>query len=145
MPEEEEEELALIYQAKGLGADEAHRLAARLIGDKASALDTLVREELGIDPQELGGSAWTAAGASFVLFALGAVFPVAPFFFLNGVAGVLASLALSAAAMFAIGAGTTLFTGRGALFSGARQLAIGLAAAGVTFGLGRLIGVSVAG
>jgi VIT1/CCC1 family predicted Fe2+/Mn2+ transporter len=145
MPQEEEEELALIYQAKGLGAEEAHKLAARLIGDKASALDTLVREELGIDPQELGGSAWTAAGASFVLFALGAIFPVLPFFFLSGTAGVLASLGLSAVAMFAIGAGTTLFTGRGALFSGLRQLAIGLAAAGVTYGLGRLIGISVAG
>ncbi|MDB5405243.1 MAG: hypothetical protein JWL84_155 [Rhodospirillales bacterium] len=145
MPKEEEEELALIYQAKGLGAEEAHKLAARLIGDKDSALDTLVREELGIDPQELGGSAWTAAGASFVLFALGAIFPVAPFFFLTGSPGVIASLGLSAAAMFAIGAGTTLFTGRGAIFSGLRQLAIGLAAAGVTFGLGRLIGISIAG
>jgi VIT1/CCC1 family predicted Fe2+/Mn2+ transporter len=145
MPQEEQEELALIYQAKGLGADEAHKLAARLISDKPSALDTLVREELGIDPQGLGGSAWTAAGASFVLFALGAIFPVAPFFFVSGTPGVLVSLALSAAAMFAIGAGTTLFTGRGALFSGARQLGIGLAAAAVTFGLGRLIGISVAG
>jgi VIT1/CCC1 family predicted Fe2+/Mn2+ transporter len=145
MPQEEQEELALIYQAKGLGAEEAHKLAARLISDKPSALDTLVREELGIDPQELGGSAWTAAAASFVLFALGAIFPVAPFFFVSGTQGVLVSLALSAAAMFAIGAGTTLFTGRGALFSGARQLGIGLAAAAVTFGLGRLIGISVAG
>lgn len=145
MPEEEQEELALIYQAKGLGAEEARKLAARLIGDKPSALDTLVREELGIDPHELGGSPWTAAGASFVLFALGAIFPVLPFFFVSGAPGVLVSLALSAAAMFAIGAGTTLFTGRGALFSGARQLGIGLAAAAVTFGLGRLIGVSISG
>jgi VIT1/CCC1 family predicted Fe2+/Mn2+ transporter len=77
VPEEEEEELALIYQTKGLPADQAKALAQRLIANKETALDTLVREELGIDPDEVGGSAWAAAGTSFLLFAIGAIFPVA--------------------------------------------------------------------
>jgi VIT1/CCC1 family predicted Fe2+/Mn2+ transporter len=145
IPEEEQEELELIYQAKGLPADKAKELASRIIANPATALDTLVREELGIDPDDLGGSPWTAAGTSFVLFAIGAIFPVAPFFFLSGTAVIVTSLVVSACAMFAIGAGTTLFTGRGLLFSGLRQVSIGLAAAAVTFGLGRLIGVSIGG
>ncbi len=145
IPEEEQEELELIYQAKGLPADRAKELAARIIANPETALDTLVREELGIDPDDLGGSPWTAGATSFLLFAVGAIFPVAPFFFLSGTAVIVTSLALSAIAMFAIGAGTTLFTGRGLLFSGTRQVAIGIAAAAVTFGLGRLIGVSLGG
>ena len=145
IPEEEQEELELIYEAKGLPADKAKELAARIIATPETALDTLVREELGIDPDDLGGSPWTAAGTSFLLFAIGAIFPVAPFFFFSGAAVIVTSLIVSACAMFAIGAGTSLFTGRGVLFSGARQIAIGLAAAGVTFGVGRLIGVSVGG
>lgn len=145
LPEEEKEELVLIYQAKGLSEEQARALAERLMADKDTALDTLVREELGIDPSTLGGSAWTAAGTSFLLFATGAIFPVVPFFVTGGVQALAASLALSALALFAIGAGTSLFTGRGILFSGLRQLAVGLAAAGVTYGIGRLIGVAVAG
>jgi vacuolar iron transporter family protein len=145
VPEEEEEELALIYQAKGLPQDLAKTLAKHLIANKKTALDTLVREELGIDPDGLGGSAWTAGGTSFMLFAIGAIFPVAPYFALTGVAALAASLAASGAALFLIGAGTSLFTGRDVWFSGARQLVVGLVAAGVTFGVGRLIGVAVAG
>jgi len=145
MPDEEKEELVLIYQAKGLPEAQAKALAERLMANPKTALDTLAREELGIDPQELGGSPWIAGGTSFLLFALGAIFPVAPFFLLTGLAAVATSLAVSALAMFLIGAGTTLFTGRGMFFSGARQVAIGLAAAGVTFGLGRLIGISISG
>ena len=145
VPEEEEEELALIYQAKGLPEDLAKTLAKQLISNKKTALDTLVREELGIDPDELGGSAWVAAGTSFLLFALGAIFPVAPYFTLAGIPALIASLAASGVALFLIGAGTSLFTGRNVLFSGVRQLLVGLAAAGVTFGIGRLIGVAVTG
>jgi VIT1/CCC1 family predicted Fe2+/Mn2+ transporter len=144
IPEEEQEELALIYQAKGLPEELAKTLAEQLIANKQTALDTLVREELGIDPNELGGSAWAAAGTSFVLFTVGAIFPVAPYFALSGMAALAASLAASGVALFLIGAGTALFTGRGVGFSGMRQLAVGLAAAGVTFGLGRLIGAAVA-
>ena len=142
-PEEEQEELSLIYQAKGLGREEADALAAKLMADKDNVLDTLTREELGLDPAELGGSAWEAAITSFFLFFFGAVAPVAPFLFLSGAAAVAASLAASGLALFATGAVITLMTGRGVLFSGARQLLIGMAAAGVTFGIGRLIGVSV--
>ena len=144
-PEEEKQELVLIYQAKGLSEPQAKLLAERLIGNKDTALDTLAREELGIDPNELGGSAWVAGATSFLLFAGGAIIPVLPFFVLGGIAGVALSLGLSAAAMFVIGAGTTLFTGRGVVFSGMRQLAIGVAAAAVTYGMGKLIGVSLAG
>jgi VIT1/CCC1 family predicted Fe2+/Mn2+ transporter len=108
VPQEEEEELALIYQAKGLPEDQARALAQRLIANKGTALDTLVREELGIDPEELGGSAWAAAGTSFLLFAIGAIFPVAPYFVLAGGPAAVASLAASGAALFlgsAAGAG----------------------------------------
>jgi vacuolar iron transporter family protein len=145
VPEEEQEELALIYQAKGLPEDLAKTLARQLIANKKTALDTLVREELGIDPDELGGSAWTAAGTSFLLFSLGAIFPVAPYFSLSGSSALFGSLAASCVALVLIGAGTALFTGRGIAFSGARQLVVGLAAAAVTFGLGKLIGGAVAG
>ena len=145
IPEEEQEELALIYQAKGVPEDLAKTLAQQLIANKKTALDTLVREELGIDPDELGGSAWIAAATSFMLFAVGAIFPVAPYFALAGTPALIASLAASGVALVLIGAGTALFTGRGAFFSGVRQLAVGFAAAGVTFGIGKLIGVAVTG
>jgi len=144
-PAEEKEELVLIYQAKGLPEAQAKALAERLIADPRTALDTLAREELGLDPDSLGGSAWVAGGTSFLLFALGAIFPVMPFFFLGGTTAVAASLGVSAVVMFLIGAGTTLFTGRGIAFSGLRQVAIGLGAAAITFGLGRLIGVTLSG
>lgn len=142
-PAEEKEELALIYQAKGLSEDEARALADKLLSDKDAALDTLIREELGIDPDELGGSASAAAAVSFVLFAFGAIFPVAPFLVLSGERAVIASVLLSGLALGAIGAGTSLFTGRGPLFSASRQLLIGYAAAAVTFGVGHLVGVSL--
>jgi VIT1/CCC1 family predicted Fe2+/Mn2+ transporter len=142
-PEEEKEELVLIYQAKGLDEAQARALADQLLSRKDAALDTLVREELGVDPEELGGSPWSAAASSFLLFAIGAIFPVAPFFVLQGQSAVIASIALSGAALAAIGAGTSLFTGRGLLFSAMRQLLIGYAAAAVTFGVGHLVGVSL--
>jgi vacuolar iron transporter family protein len=145
MPEEEKEEMVLIYQAKGLDEAAARALADRLMANKDSALDTLVREELGIDPDELGGSPWAAAAASFGLFALGAIFPVAPLFWLTGSAALLASLAASGVALVLIGGGTSLFTGRPLLFSSARQLAIGFAAAGITYAIGRIVGVSLGG
>jgi VIT1/CCC1 family predicted Fe2+/Mn2+ transporter len=144
-PEEEREELALIYQARGLTEVQARATADQIIGDRGAALDTLVREELGIDPKELGGSAWEAAITSFVLFAIGAVVPVIPFMFLAGGSAVGASLALSALGLFAIGGGITLFTGRPMLASGTRQVLFGLAAAAATYLVGRLIGVTIAG
>ena len=143
VPEEEQEELSLIYQAKGLQQDEADALAAKLMADKDNVLDTLTREELGLDPEELGGSAWEAAITSFFLFLAGAVAPVAPFLFLSGTPAIVTSLAASGIALFLIGSAITLLTGRRVLFSGLRQLLIGMAAAAVTFGIGHLIGVSV--
>ena len=145
MPEEEEEEMALIYQAKGLDEAQARALAKRLMANKETALDTLAREELGIDPDELGGSPWSAAGSSFALFSAGAIFPVAPFFWLDGLPALAASLALGGLALVMIGAGTSLFTGRGFAFSATRQLVIGFAAAAITFGIGRVVGVTLGG
>ena len=145
VPEEEQQELALIYEAKGLTEDEAKAVAAKLMADKDSALDALAREELGIDPQDLGGSAWAAAGTSFVLFAGGAIVPVAPFLFLTGTSAVIVSPLVSALALFLVGAAITLFTGRNLLSTGLRQLLFGAVAAGVTYGIGRLLGVTLAG
>src|SRR5262249_37486668 len=132
-PEEEKEELVLIYQAKGLSEAEARALATRLLSQNDVALDTLAREELGIDPKTLGGSPVAAAATSFLLFALGAIIPVLPFFPLRGGSAVIASLAFSGLALAVIGAGTSLFTARGVVFSALRQLAIGYAAALVTY------------
>ena len=96
-PEEEREELALIYRAKGLDEDRAREMASHIIaGGRESALDTLVREELAIDQKELGGSAWVAAVTSFGLFAVGALFPVVPYLFFRGAAGLAASSVASA-------------------------------------------------
>src|SRR6266511_1818237 len=83
-PHEEQQELALIYEAKGLSADDAHKVAAELMTDDGKALETLAQEELGIDPTEVGGSPWEAAGMSFGLFAVGALLPVAPLTVLTG-------------------------------------------------------------
>jgi VIT1/CCC1 family predicted Fe2+/Mn2+ transporter len=143
VPDEEREELTLIYEAKGLPADEAQQIAGRLMADEKSALDALTREELGLDPAELGGSPYSAALSSLALFASGALVPLIPYFFSSGTVAVALSIALSALGLFAIGALITLLTGRSALFSGTRQLVFGLLAAGVTFGLGRLIGSAI--
>ena len=144
VPDEEKEELVLIYQSKGMDRAAAEQTAERVMAHKDEALDTLVREEIGVNPKELGGSAWSAAAASFFVFMIGAIFPVIPFFMLGGNTAVIASLVVSALALYTIGAVTSLFTGRSVIFSGLRQLAIGLAAAAVTFGLGRLLGLSIA-
>ncbi len=139
-PEEEREELSLIYQAKGLDPAAADEMAVRLLVDPATALDTLSREELGIDPDELGGSAWEAAIASFLLFAVGAIVPVIPFIFLAGWAAVIVSIGLSIIGLGLIGGGITLTTGVPLWKSSGRQIIMGLAAALITFGLGRLVG-----
>ncbi len=144
-PDEEIEELTLIYRSKGLTDVAARDLATQLVSDEMVALDTLVREELAIDPGELGGSAWVAAGTSFALFAIGAIIPVLPFFFIDGQPAVIASVALSAVALFLIGAGITIITGRNALQSGLRQVLIGVAAAAVTYGVGTWVGQSITG
>jgi vacuolar iron transporter family protein len=144
-PEGEGEELKLIYEAKGLSPQEAETMARRLLADRTTAIDALAREELGIDPKELGGSAWEAAVSSFALFALGAVIPILPFVVARGALAVIASAVVSALALFTLGAAITVFTGTSAWRAGGRQLLLGLAAAGLTFGLGRLIGTAIGG
>jgi len=141
-PEEEAEELALIYQAKGIPREEAERLAHRIIGDKSVALDTLAREELGLDPDALG-SPWTVAASSAASFASGAIFPVAPYFFpLNRWLALGLSATLAAFALIIVGLGISLITGRSPLISAARMVLVGAIAAGVTVTIGRIIGVS---
>lgn len=140
-PEQERRELALIYRAKGLGVAEAEELSTRIISDRGVALETLAREELGLNPEGLG-SPVGAALASFLAFACGAIIPVVPWFFGDSWLSFTLSVALGGAAMFTVGAAVSLFTGRNPLFAGTRQLAIGFAAAAITFWIGRLIGVS---
>lgn len=142
-PSREEAELALVYEQKGLHPAQAKDVAASLMADPQTALDTHAREELGIDPDELGGSPWVAAGASFALFVVGAIIPVLPFVALDGGAAVATALAASVVGLFVIGAAITLLTGRSVLRSGLRQLAFGLAAAAVTYGVGTLFGVAL--
>lgn len=143
-PREEEEELRLIYEAKGLSPDAARDLAHNVInGDPKIALDTMSREELGIDPEELGGSAWIAAVTSFFLFALGAIVPVIPFLVGAGGLAIAASAVVSGVALFILGAAITLLTGRHPLFAGLRQVGFGLAAAAVTFAIGTLVGTAI--
>jgi VIT1/CCC1 family predicted Fe2+/Mn2+ transporter len=142
-PQAEQHELTLIYQAKGMPRDEARRIAQTIMQDKSRALDTLAREELGIDPSELGGNPWSAAVTSFALFAAGALVPILPFLFTSGGRAIAASIALAAIALAAIGVLTSLFNGRGAAFSAMRQVAFGGAAAAVTYGAGNLLGVSL--
>src|SRR5258708_37272174 len=124
--DEEQEELVLIYQWKGVDRATAEDTAARVMANKDAALDTLVREEIGVNPDDLGGSAWSAALSSFSVFMLGAIFPVVPFFFLGGNAAVASSLALSAVALFGIAPITRLFTGRTPLSTGLRQVPVPL-------------------
>ncbi len=142
-PEEEKEELALIYQAKGIKAKEAKKLAERLISEPGTALDTLAREELGIDSKELGGSAWVAAITSFILFSIGAAIPVVPYIFFTGRDGIIMSAVFSAAGLFIIGAFITLMTGKNPWLSGLRQVLFGLATAAVTYVVGWIIGVNL--
>ena len=144
-PVGEGEELKLIYEAKGLSANEAAGVVEQVLKDKEATLDALAREELGIDPTELGGSATEAALTSFLLFSIGALIPILPFLLPGYGLQVVASLILSAVALFGIGAAITVFTGTPVWRSGGRQLVLGLAAAGITFSIGHLIGVTLSG
>lgn len=142
-PQSEQEELKLIYEGKGLTTKEAAELSKKMMSSPSRALDTLTREELGIDPEELGGNPNEAALFSFLLFSVGAIIPVFPLFFFSGNLGFILSLLFGSIALFGFGALTTLFTGKHALKSGLRQMLLGLLAAGLTFALGRILGVSL--
>jgi VIT1/CCC1 family predicted Fe2+/Mn2+ transporter len=141
MPDEERAELAAAYRAKGFSEAEAAQIAERIFQDPDTALDVLVQEELGLDRDQLGNPMRAAAG-SFLAFAIGASVPVLPYLVGGGTAALATSLGLSLVALFAVGAGVSLLTGRGVLFSGFRQLGIGLAAALVTYAVGSIIGVA---
>ncbi len=142
-PEAERAELAELYVRKGLPRDLADLLATELMKDPEVALDTHAREELGLDPREGLGSPFAAAGASFATFSLGALVPLLPFLFGSGSAAVVVSAALSGGALFGVGAAMSYLTGRSAILSGLRMLAIGGSAAAVTYVVGKLLDVSV--
>jgi len=141
-PDQEAAELALIYEAKGLARPEADDLAKKLIANPRRALDTLAREELGLNIEELG-SPWGAALASFFAFSTGALIPLFPFFFTVGQRGLLTSAAVTASSLFAVGAVLSLFTGRRAVYSGFRMLLIGGGAGAATYLIGRFLGVTL--
>ena len=141
-PEAEAQELALIYAAKGLPKREADRVAKKLVSDPEHALDTLAREELGLNPDALG-SPWGAAISSFLSFAAGALLPVLPFMLATGANALAISIAITAVSLFGVGAVLSLYTGRNALYSGARMLMLGALAGSVTFGIGKLAGISL--
>jgi VIT1/CCC1 family predicted Fe2+/Mn2+ transporter len=141
-PEEEAEELALIYAARGLPREDAQKLAKAIIADPVHALDTLAREELGLNPEDLG-SPWGVAIFSFLSFAAGALVPLLPFFFLAGERALLVTIACTALTLFGVGAVISLFTGRSALRDGLRMLAIGGAAGALTYLIGKLLGVGL--
>jgi VIT1/CCC1 family predicted Fe2+/Mn2+ transporter len=141
-PDAEAQELALIYKAKGLSGGEAQRVAKQLVADPEHALDTLAREELGLNPDELG-SPWGAAISSLLSFAVGAAIPLLPFALGAGKNALLVAVLLTGLALFAIGATLSLFTGRGAILSGLRMLLLGGLAGAVTFSVGKLFGVSL--
>ena len=142
MPEQEEAELARLYQRKGIPEVDARRLAHHLMQDPEMALDTKVREELGLDPGQLG-SPWGAAGGSFLAFVIGAVVPLIPFLLTSGTVAFVASLTASMVALFLVGAGVSLLTGKSVWRSGLRQMLIGGLAAAVTFAVGSLLGVNI--
>jgi vacuolar iron transporter family protein len=139
-PEEEMLELALIYQSKGMDKEESVKMAQKVFANPESAVDTLVREELGLDTAELGGSPWEAALTSFLLFVFGAILPLLPYLFPHIQYPSIVSLGISTLGLFFLGAAITFYTGKNLWISGFRQVIFGLLAASITFGIGRLIG-----
>jgi vacuolar iron transporter family protein len=142
-PDEEAEELALIYNARGMDMQEARRVAHKMLQDPEHALDTLAREELGLNPDDLG-SPWGAAVFSFLAFTVGAFIPLAPFLLKLGSQPMLVVAGFAGLALFLVGTTLSLFTGRGALWGGLRMLLIGGASGAATYAIGSLLGVSLA-
>ncbi len=135
-------ELAEIYMKRGIPRKQAHEIARAVMKDPKSALDVHVREELGLNPDELG-SPWKAAGSSFIMFVLGAIIPLMPFFFTSGITAIIIAASLATVALFVVGGALGHFTKRNWALSGLRMLFIGSLAAAVTYGIGTLLGVSV--
>jgi vacuolar iron transporter family protein len=142
-PDAEAEELALIYNARGLDLEEARRVSRKLLSNPEHALDVLAREELGLNPDDLG-SPWGAAVSSFFSFAVGACIPLLPFITgFKGSAAILGAAAVTLCALFALGVTLSLFTGHSALRGGLRQVLVGGGAGLAAWGVGRLLGASV--
>ncbi len=141
-PDEEAAELALIFRQKGLTPEQAGRTAAELLKNPEHALDTLVREELGLDPSDLG-SPWGAAVSSFATFAAGAAIPLFPFFLLRGTAAVAASAGAAAVVLGAVGALVGFLSGIPTWRSAGRMVGLAALAAGITYLVGRLFGAAV--
>jgi len=139
-PEEEARELALIYEARGLPPEEAVKVANLLIQNPEKALETLAREELGINPDDLA-SPWGAAISSFISFTIGASIPLIPFLLSNSPYNLLISIVLTGISLFAIGASLSFFTQRNMWWSGLRTLLIGVAAGTLTYCIGQWLGV----
>jgi vacuolar iron transporter family protein len=140
-PDEELDELQRIYEGKGFPAELARQVAEVVMQDPDIALETHAREELGLDPGQLG-SPWGAATSSFLTFAFGALIPLVPFIVGSGTAAVAASIIASAVALLSVGSAMSVLTGRSPWLSGGRMLLVGAIAASVTFGVGRLLHVS---
>lgn len=143
-PEEEQEELVLIYQAKGLEREDAERIAEHIMQRPDVALDTMVREELGLDPDELG-SPWGAAASSFFAFIAGAIVPIISYIVFSDMLAFVLSGVLSALALIVVGGALGAISGRSVMWAAMRMLLVGGAAAAVTYGIGKMIGISVAG
>ncbi|MEY2989421.1 MAG: hypothetical protein RLZZ163_337, partial [Actinomycetota bacterium] len=141
-PEEERLELELIYRAKGLSKEQAKEISTQIMSDPETALDTLAREELGLDPDELG-SAWKAAISSFIAFAIGASVVVIPYALLSGLPAFILAIVLALLGMIVVGGTVGWLSGRGIVFSAARQTLWGVGAAAVTYVVGSLVGVNV--
>jgi VIT1/CCC1 family predicted Fe2+/Mn2+ transporter len=142
-PDEEAEELALIYQARGMQIDEARRVSRELVKNEAAALDALAREELGLNPDDLG-SPWGAAIYSFLAFACGAIVPLVPFFFGLPLSTAVTVAAIAAGiALFGVGAALSLFTGRSAILGGVRMVLIGGGAGVATWLIGSALGAAI--
>ena len=143
-PEEEEEELALIYQAKGLPRDESERIAKQIMARPDVALETMAREELGLDPSKLG-SPWRAAGSSFLAFLAGASVPILPYVFGAGDLAFMLSGVFGATALLGVGGLLAGLTGKSVRWGALRMLLAGGVAASVTYSVGSLIGVTIVG
>ena|SRR5215217_1255178 len=145
MPQEELEELTELYARRGIPHGLASQVASAVMSDPETALQTHAREELGLDPEGGLGSPWAAAISSFLTFSFGASVPLLPFLATSGMHAVIAAGVLSAITLFAVGAAMSYFTGKRFYYSGARMLLVGALAAGVTFGVGKLLDGAVAG
>ena len=142
-PEEELRELELLFKAKGFSPEIAQKMVEEIAQDPEKLKEVLIREELNIDPEEMKDSAWVAAISSFVLFSIGAIFPVLPYFWTEGFPAIVQGGIFSAFGLFLIGSALTLFTGKSVWFSGFRQVVFGLAAAAVTYAVGHWLGVQL--